>query len=119
MSLNEHCRLVVVEAAAVTAIVAAAGDKAVTFVLVVARVVKEVIDHGKSNVSNSKSYQPNVKYSFDMAFGGGGVAISHSSAKVFDSCLMRYAHLYGSDARIFSCVVEIGVGITHELGFHQ
>ncbi|KAF4382615.1 hypothetical protein F8388_015443 [Cannabis sativa] len=73
--------------------------------------------------SNSESYQQNVKYSFDMAFGGGGFAISHSLAKalakVFDSCLVRYAHLYGSDARIFSCVAELGVGITHEPGFHQ
>ncbi|KAL5573258.1 hypothetical protein UlMin_022855 [Ulmus minor] len=73
--------------------------------------------------SNSESYEQNVKYSFDMAFGGGGFAISHSLAKalanVFDSCLMRYAHLYGSDARIFSCVAELGVGLTHEPGFHQ
>ncbi|XP_062106170.1 uncharacterized protein LOC133817616 [Humulus lupulus] len=73
--------------------------------------------------SNSESYQQNVKYSFDMAFGGGGFAISHSLAKalakVIDSCLVRYAHLYGSDARIFSCVAELGVGLTHEPGFHQ
>lgn len=73
--------------------------------------------------SNSESYDQNVKYSFDMAFGGGGFAISNSLAKalanVFDSCLMRYAHLYGSDARIFSCLAELGVGLTHEPGFHQ
>ncbi|XP_068336097.1 uncharacterized protein [Pyrus communis] len=73
--------------------------------------------------SNSESYQQNVKYSFDMAFGGGGFAISHSLAtalaRVFDSCLMRYGHWYGSDARVFSCVAELGVGLTHEPGFHQ
>ncbi|VVA32454.1 PREDICTED: transferring glycosyl group transferase [Prunus dulcis] len=73
--------------------------------------------------SNSESYQQNVKYSFEMAFGGGGFAISHSLARVlarvFDSCLMRYGHLYGSDARVFSCVAELGVGLTHEPGFHQ
>lgn len=73
--------------------------------------------------SNSESYEQNAKYSFDMAFGGGGFAISHSLARalarVFDSCLVRYAHLYGSDARIFSCVAELGVGLTHEPGFHQ
>lgn len=64
-----------------------------------------------------------MKYTFEMAFGGGGFAISHSLAKVlarvFDSCLMRYGHLYGSDARVFSCVAELGVGLTHEPGFHQ
>ncbi|KAE8075755.1 hypothetical protein FH972_014443 [Carpinus fangiana] len=73
--------------------------------------------------SNSESYEQNVKYSFDMAFGGGGFAISYSLAKVLarvlDSCLVRYAHLYGSDARVFSCLAELGVGLTHEPGFHQ
>ncbi|KAI3889485.1 hypothetical protein MKX03_022612 [Papaver bracteatum] len=73
--------------------------------------------------SSSESYEQNVKYSFDMAFGGGGFAISYSLAKVlakcFDSCLMRYPHVYGSDARVFSCVAELGVGLTHEPGFHQ
>ncbi|KAK9285362.1 hypothetical protein L1049_024553 [Liquidambar formosana] len=73
--------------------------------------------------SNSESYEQNAKYSFDMAFGGGGFVISHSLARVLarvlDSCLVRYAHLYGSDARVFSCLAELGVGLTHEPGFHQ
>lgn len=72
---------------------------------------------------NSESYEQNVKYSFDMAFGGGGFALSAPLAKglsrVLDSCLMRYPHLYGSDSRIFSCVAELGVRLTHEPGFHQ
>ncbi|KAJ0111324.1 hypothetical protein Patl1_02070 [Pistacia atlantica] len=58
-----------------------------------------------------------------MAFGGGGFAVSHSLARVLarvlDSCLIRYPHLFGSDARIFSCLAELGVGLTHEPGFHQ
>ncbi|PKI42377.1 hypothetical protein CRG98_037219 [Punica granatum] len=73
--------------------------------------------------SNSESYFQNSKNSFEMAFGGGGFAISSSLAaalaKVLDSCLFRYSHLYGSDSRIFSCVAELGVGMTHEPGFHQ
>ncbi|KAG8642340.1 hypothetical protein MANES_12G078000v8 [Manihot esculenta] len=73
--------------------------------------------------SNSESYEQNLKHSFDMAFGGGGFAISYSLgrvlARVLDSCLVRYAHLYGSDARVFSCLSELGVGLTHEPGFHQ
>ncbi|CAH8358433.1 unnamed protein product [Eruca vesicaria subsp. sativa] len=73
--------------------------------------------------SNSEFYDQNVRYSFDMAFGGGGFAISASLgkvlAKVLDSCLMRYAHMYGSDSRIFSCLAELGVALTHEPGFHQ
>ncbi|MED6108056.1 hypothetical protein PIB30_020004 [Stylosanthes scabra] len=42
--------------------------------------------------SNSESYEQNEKYSFEMAFGGGG---------------------------IYSCVAELGIGLTHEPGFHQ
>ncbi|KAI3907016.1 hypothetical protein MKW92_008596 [Papaver armeniacum] len=40
-------------------------------------------------------------------------------AMVLDSCLHRYPHLYGSDARIYSCLGELGVALTHEVGFHQ
>lgn len=73
--------------------------------------------------SNSESYEQNVKHSFSMAFGGGGFAISSSLARVLaevlDSCLMRYSHLYGSDLRVYSCLAELGVGLTHEPGFHQ
>lgn len=73
--------------------------------------------------SNSESYEQNTMYSFEMAFGGGGFAISYSLgkvlARVLDSCLRRYGFLYGSDARIYSCVAELGVMLTHEPGFHQ
>ncbi|XP_068669025.1 uncharacterized protein [Aristolochia californica] len=73
--------------------------------------------------ANSESVEQNLKYSFDMAFGGGGFAVSYPLARalaiVLDSCLMRYAHLYGSDARVYSCLAELGVGLTRELGFHQ
>ncbi|KAK7402022.1 hypothetical protein VNO78_13957 [Psophocarpus tetragonolobus] len=73
--------------------------------------------------SYSEIYDAAQVFGFGMAFGGGGFAISSSLAqvlaKVFDSCLQRYPHLYGSDARVYSCVTELGVGLTHEPGFHQ
>ncbi|KAM3301648.1 hypothetical protein P3S67_016150 [Capsicum chacoense] len=73
--------------------------------------------------SNSESYVQNDYFSFDMAFGGGGYAVSSPLARVLarvlDSCLMRYPSLYSSDARIFSCLAELGVSLTHEPGFHQ
>ncbi|XP_057979577.1 uncharacterized protein LOC131165642 isoform X2 [Malania oleifera] len=73
--------------------------------------------------ANSENYEQNEKYSFDMAFGGGGFAISRSLgvvlARVLDSCLVRYSHLYGSDSRVYSCLAELGVGLTRESGFHQ
>ncbi|MFS7889415.1 hypothetical protein Hanom_Chr00s000004g01606761 [Helianthus anomalus] len=73
--------------------------------------------------SNSESFVQNRLFSFSMAFGGAGFAISYplakTLAKVLDSCLERYPHLYGSDGRIYSCLAELGVGITREYGFHQ
>ncbi|KAL7250307.1 hypothetical protein ACSBR1_012335 [Camellia fascicularis] len=73
--------------------------------------------------TNSEMYIQNRYFSFDMAFGGAGFAISYPLAKVlakvFDSCLERYPHMYGSDARIYACVSELGVGLTREPGFHQ
>ncbi|XP_072993116.1 uncharacterized protein [Typha latifolia] len=71
----------------------------------------------------SEIVEQNVKHSFGMAFGGAGIAISYPLARVLanvlDSCLVRYPHLYGSDARIFACLAELGVELTHEPGFHQ
>jgi hypothetical protein len=73
--------------------------------------------------SNSEIYGQNREFGFEMAFGGGGFAISYPLAKVlakvFDACIERYPHLYGSDSRIYSCLAELGVGLTHEPGFHQ
>ncbi|KAE9616602.1 hypothetical protein Lal_00034892 [Lupinus albus] len=73
--------------------------------------------------ARSESFLASQYFSFGMAFGGGGFAISSSLAKVLakviDSCLERYHYLYGSDARTYSCITELGAGLTHEPGFHQ
>lgn len=99
-------------------------DDTVFFVENVARILSKYDDRKWYYVgSHSESYEQNEKYSFDMAFGGGGFAISaplaRVLARVLDSCLFRYPNLYGSDARIFACLAELGVSLTHELGFHQ
>ncbi|GAV79960.1 DUF604 domain-containing protein [Cephalotus follicularis] len=73
--------------------------------------------------TNSEIHIQNKIFSFEMAFGGAGFAISYPLAKVlakaFDSCIERYPHLYGSDSRVHSCLTELGVGLTREPGFHQ
>ncbi|XP_010543019.1 PREDICTED: uncharacterized protein LOC104816048 isoform X2 [Tarenaya hassleriana] len=73
--------------------------------------------------SNSEIYGQNSFFGFNMAFGGGGFVLSSSLAnvvaKVLDSCIERYPHLYNSDGRIYSCLAELGVGLSHEPGFHQ
>ncbi|KAH7865430.1 hypothetical protein Vadar_006564 [Vaccinium darrowii] len=72
---------------------------------------------------NSESVEQNVMHSYEMAFGGGGFAISYPLAaelvKVLDGCIDRYYNFYGSDERVWACVKEIGVSLTKELGFHQ
>ncbi|GAB2215007.1 hypothetical protein Drorol1_Dr00019379 [Drosera rotundifolia] len=73
--------------------------------------------------TSSESFEQNKVFGFEMAFWGAGIALSSSLAKVLgkvlDSCLHRYPHLFGSDGRIHACLAELGVGLTHEPGFHQ
>lgn len=73
--------------------------------------------------ARSESATQNALHAFAMAFGGGGIAISwplaDRLARVLDSCIVRYPHLYGSDGRIYACLAELGVELTHEPGFHQ
>ncbi|OWM79837.1 uncharacterized protein LOC116204742 [Punica granatum] len=73
--------------------------------------------------ASSENFEQNRAFGFGMAFGGAGFAVSSSLAgvlaKVLDSCLERYPHLYGGDSRVYSCIAELGIGMTHEPGFHQ
>jgi hypothetical protein len=71
----------------------------------------------------SESHFQNFIFSYNMAYGGAGIAISYPLAEalvsIYDDCIQRYAYLYGSDDRLHACVTELGVPITKEPGFHQ
>ncbi|KAL3850643.1 hypothetical protein ACJIZ3_012525 [Penstemon smallii] len=71
----------------------------------------------------SESIVSNCLNSFDMAFGGGGYALSYPLAKAvarnMDSCIKRYPTLFGSDHIMQSCIADLGVSLTQEKGFHQ
>ncbi|KAL6649118.1 hypothetical protein ACP70R_013342 [Stipagrostis hirtigluma subsp. patula] len=71
----------------------------------------------------SESHIQNLIFSYGMAFGGGGFAISRGLAaqlaRMQDGCIHRYPALYGSDDRIHACMSELGVPLTRHLGFHQ
>ncbi|XP_015891208.3 uncharacterized protein LOC107425706 [Ziziphus jujuba] len=71
----------------------------------------------------SESHSANTYFSHSMAFGGGGIAISHPLAEALstiqDNCLDRYPKLYGSDDRLHACITEIGIPLSRESGFHQ
>ncbi|PHU15905.1 hypothetical protein BC332_17110 [Capsicum chinense] len=73
--------------------------------------------------SSSESHIQNIFFSYSMAYGGGGFAISYPLAKelekIQDRCIQRYPGLYGSDDRIQACMAELGVPLTREPGFHQ
>jgi hypothetical protein len=73
--------------------------------------------------SPSESHIQNLIFSYGMAFGGGGFAISRALAaqlaRMQDGCMHRYPALYGSDDRIHACMSELGVPLTRHLGFHQ
>lgn len=73
--------------------------------------------------SLSESHLQNIFFSYGMAYGGGGFAISYPLAvalsKMQDRCIQRYPALYGSDDRMQACMAEIGVPLTKEIGFHQ
>lgn len=73
--------------------------------------------------SSSESHLQNIYFSYNMAYGGGGFAISYPLAKALaqmqDRCIERYPALYGSDDRMQACMAELGVPLTRERGFHQ
>nr|DAD47264.1 TPA_asm: hypothetical protein HUJ06_017201 [Nelumbo nucifera] len=73
--------------------------------------------------SLSESHLQNIYFSYGMAYGGGGFAISYPLAKELekmqDRCIQRYPGLYGSDDRMQACMAELGVPLTKDLGFHQ
>ncbi|PSS04375.1 Beta-1,3-glucosyltransferase [Actinidia chinensis var. chinensis] len=73
--------------------------------------------------SSSESHLQNIYFSYNMAYGGGGFAISYALAKALekmqDRCIERYPDLYGSDDRVQACMAELGVPLTKEVGFHQ
>ncbi|XP_027361874.1 uncharacterized protein LOC113869642 [Abrus precatorius] len=73
--------------------------------------------------SPSESHSANTYFSHSMAFGGGGIAVSHPLAKALsetlDECIERYPKLYGSDDRLHACITELGIPLTWEHGFHQ
>ncbi|XP_052171120.1 uncharacterized protein LOC127787222 [Diospyros lotus] len=73
--------------------------------------------------SLSESHLQNIYFSYNMAYGGGGFAISYPLAKALekmqDRCIQRYPGLFASDDRMQACMAELGVPLTKEVGFHQ
>ena len=82
-------------------------------------------DHTKSYYvgSNSECVKSNFDFSFGMAFGGAGYALSYPLAEALstklDGCIERYPYMFVSDFLLHSCLADLGVALTHDKGFHQ
>ncbi|XP_065619787.1 uncharacterized protein LOC112018319 [Quercus suber] len=82
-------------------------------------------DHTKSYYigSNSDCVKSNFDFSFNMAFGGAGYALSYPLAEALatklDDCIERYPDMYVSDFLLHSCLADLGVALTQNKGFHQ
>ncbi|XP_052206959.1 uncharacterized protein LOC127811256 [Diospyros lotus] len=72
---------------------------------------------------HSESILPNVIHSFDMGFGGAGVAFSYPLAAAvvprLDDCIKRYPMIYAADQMWQSCLADLGVYLTAQKGIHQ
>ncbi|XP_022756250.1 uncharacterized protein LOC111303960 [Durio zibethinus] len=71
----------------------------------------------------SEAIKSNSDFSFNMAYGGAGYALSYSLVEVLvpaiDDCIERYPHVRVSDQLLSSCLADLGVDLTTEKGFHQ
>lgn len=73
---------------------------------------------------HSETLVSNYIFSFDMGFGGGGLALSFPLAKAFvetlEDCLRRHPSLTNSaDFITMACVADLGVSLSVEKGIHQ
>lgn len=72
---------------------------------------------------HSESVISNYWFSFNQAFGGGGIVLSYPLAKALvkdmDGCLIRHAQGSSADLIAMSCIADIGVNLTPHKGIHQ
>ncbi|XVF19301.1 hypothetical protein REPUB_Repub11eG0098600 [Reevesia pubescens] len=72
---------------------------------------------------SSEAVKSNSDFSFNMAYGGAGYALSNSLVQVLvpviDDCIERYPYLHVSDQLLSLCLADLGVDLTTEMGFHQ
>lgn len=82
-------------------------------------------DHTKKHYIGtfSETIKSNVRFSFDMAYGGAGYALSYPLVKALvaklEECIERYHFIWAGDQLQSFCLSDLGVDVTHEKGFHQ
>ncbi|XP_054797611.1 uncharacterized protein LOC129302748 [Prosopis cineraria] len=72
---------------------------------------------------HSEAIKSNSLFAFEMAYGGGGFALSYPLMEALvenlEGCIERYTHLVSSDYIVSACIADLGVDPTFERGFHQ
>ncbi|XP_048608868.1 uncharacterized protein BNAC03G05620D [Brassica napus] len=82
-------------------------------------------DHTKKHYIGtfSETIKSNVRFSFDMAYGGAGYALSYPLVEALvaklDECIERYHFIWAGDQLQSFCLADMGVDVIHEKGFHQ
>ncbi|EPS62128.1 hypothetical protein M569_12664, partial [Genlisea aurea] len=82
-------------------------------------------DHRKYYYLGARSefIYSNYWFSFDQAFGGGGIMLSYPLAKAMakdmKNCLKRYAYLNSADNTTRACVTDLGTNLLPQQGNHQ
>ncbi|PWA66116.1 hypothetical protein CTI12_AA329640 [Artemisia annua] len=71
----------------------------------------------------SECIKSNFDFSFEMAFGGAGFALSYPLVEALvanlDQCIGVYPFYWVSDQILSACIADLGVPLTPEKGFHQ
>ncbi|XP_071727998.1 uncharacterized protein [Rutidosis leptorrhynchoides] len=71
----------------------------------------------------SECVKSNYDFSFEMAFGGAGFALSYPLVEALvanlDQCISTYPFYFVSDQILSACIADLGVPLTPEKGFHQ
>ncbi|KAL3622008.1 hypothetical protein CASFOL_034204 [Castilleja foliolosa] len=72
---------------------------------------------------HSETVVSNYWFSFEQAFGGGGIVLSYALARALvrdmEGCLIRYAQSSSADLITMTCIADIGVNLTPHKGIHQ
>ncbi|XP_042046852.1 uncharacterized protein LOC121792813 [Salvia splendens] len=99
-------------------------DDTVVFLDNIVDVLAE-LDHNKYYYLgwHSDSVVSNLWFSFNQAFGGGGIVMSYPLARALvadmDGCLLRYAASTSADLITMTCIADVGVNLTPHKGIHQ
>ncbi|KAL3653355.1 hypothetical protein CASFOL_003036 [Castilleja foliolosa] len=82
-------------------------------------------DHTKYHYigGHSENILSNYFFSFNQAFGGGGIMLSYPLAKALardmENCLKRYGFLNSADNTTRACIADIGANLSPHKGNHQ